>query len=107
MKWMLVVMIFGAQPVKTDLIFDTLDKRAGARRIRVAVQQLAGMGETGPPPGRGTPEAPPRAGEPRDLHSACRTGDQIGLGIRAQAPADENVRGKESPNHVHRSDAFW
>jgi hypothetical protein len=26
MKWMLVVMIFGTQPVKTDLIFDTLDR---------------------------------------------------------------------------------
>jgi hypothetical protein len=25
MKWMLVVVIFGTQPVKTDLIFDTLD----------------------------------------------------------------------------------
>jgi hypothetical protein len=26
MKWMLVVMIFGAQPVKTNLVFESLEK---------------------------------------------------------------------------------
>ena len=26
MNWMLVVMVFGTQPVKTDLVFDTLDR---------------------------------------------------------------------------------
>jgi hypothetical protein len=25
MKWMLIVMVFGAAPVKTDLLFDSLD----------------------------------------------------------------------------------
>jgi hypothetical protein len=47
MKWMLVVMIFGTQAVKTDLIFDTLDKclaSADARRTDIEVQQLAGIG---------------------------------------------------------------
>ena len=33
MKWMLVVMIFGTQPVKTDLIFDTLDRCLIVRRV--------------------------------------------------------------------------
>jgi hypothetical protein len=26
MNWMLVVMVFGTQPVKTDLVFDSLEK---------------------------------------------------------------------------------
>ena len=35
MKWMLVVMIFGTQAVKTDLIFDTLDEcQAAEERMR-------------------------------------------------------------------------
>jgi hypothetical protein len=32
MKWMLAVMIFGTQPVKTDLTFDTLDKCLAAEQ---------------------------------------------------------------------------
>jgi hypothetical protein len=32
MKWMLVVMIFGTQAVKTDLTFDTLDKCLAAEQ---------------------------------------------------------------------------
>jgi hypothetical protein len=35
MKWMLVIMIFGTQAVKTDLIFDTLDMcLAAEERVR-------------------------------------------------------------------------
>ena len=49
MKWMLVVMIFGSHAVKTDVIFDTLDKCLAAEEAvraeqAVAVQQLAGSG---------------------------------------------------------------
>jgi hypothetical protein len=30
MKWMLVVMIFGTQPVKTEMLFDSLGQCSGA-----------------------------------------------------------------------------
>ena len=38
MKWMLVVMIFGSHAVKTDVIFDTLDKCLAAEEAVRAEQ---------------------------------------------------------------------
>ena len=40
MKWMLVVMIFGTQAVKTDLIFDTLDACLAAEE-RMRAEQVS------------------------------------------------------------------
>ena len=39
MKWMLVVMIFGSHPVKSDVIFDTLDKCLAAEEAVRAEQE--------------------------------------------------------------------
>ena len=84
MKWMLVIMIFGTQAVKTDLIFDTLDlclvaeERARAEMTaKYNSWRASARGHS--PPGRAIPAAPHRDAEPCDLHSARRAGDQIGL----------------------------
>jgi len=33
MKWMLVIIVFGTHPVKTDLVFDSLDKCLEAEEV--------------------------------------------------------------------------
>ena len=39
MKWMLVITVFSTQPVKTDLVFDSLDKCLEAEEIMRADQE--------------------------------------------------------------------
>ena len=39
MKWMLVIIVFGTYPVKTDLVFDSLDKCLEAEEVMHAEQE--------------------------------------------------------------------
>jgi hypothetical protein len=86
MKWMLLVLIYGTIPVKTGLVFDTIDDclKAEERRIRPRLQRLAFMGRSqseGVTISRQSEVqlAARRHGDDRNVHPLCRGCRHAGL----------------------------